>query len=71
MQSIIMQIGKERNMTFPKKVMERLEVSPDALENAQGVFLLERLITSDGNIIPEEEIDHKMEKQKTSKIDQN
>ena len=51
-------------MTFPKKVMERLEVSPDALENAQGVFLLERLITSDGNIIPEEEIDHKMEKQK-------
>tara|TARA_Y100001951_G_C11202613_1_gene218037 strand:- start:19 stop:222 length:204 start_codon:yes stop_codon:yes gene_type:complete len=64
MQSIIMQIGKERNMTFPKKVMERLEVSPDALENAQGVFLLERLITSDGNIIPEEEIDHKMEKQK-------
>tara|TARA_B100001245_G_C22748591_1_gene362652 strand:- start:20 stop:223 length:204 start_codon:yes stop_codon:yes gene_type:complete len=64
MQSIIMQIGKERNMTFPKKVMERLEVSPDALENAQGVFLLERLITSDGNIIPEKEIDHKMEKQK-------
>ena len=51
-------------MTFPKKVMERLEVSPDALENAQGVFLLERLITSDGNIIPEEEIDHKMEKRK-------
>ena len=51
-------------MTFPKKVMERLEVSPDALENAQGVFLLERLITSDGNIIPEKEIDHKMEKQK-------
>ena len=61
MQSIIMQIGKERNMTFPKKVMERLEVSPDALENAQGVFLLERLITSNGDIIPEKEIDHKME----------
>jgi hypothetical protein len=59
-----MQIGKERNMTFPKKVMERLEVSPDALENAQGVFLLERLITSNGDIIPEKEIDHKMEKRK-------
>jgi len=48
-------------MTFPKKVMERLEVSQDALENAQGVFLLERLITSNGDIIPEKEIDHKME----------
>ena len=61
MQSIIMQIGRERKMTFPKKVMERLGVSPDALENAQGVFLLERLITSNGDIIPEKEIDHKME----------
>jgi hypothetical protein len=59
-----MQIGKERNMTFPKKVMKRLEVSPDALENAQGVFLLERLITSDGKIIPEKEIDQKMENKK-------
>ena len=64
MQSIIMQIGKERNMTFPKKVMERLEVSPTALENAQGVFLLERLITSEGKIISEKEIDQKMENKK-------
>ena len=60
MQSIIMQIGKDRNMTFPKKVMERLEVSSDALENAQGVFQIERLVTSDGKIISEEEIDQKL-----------
>ena len=55
-----MQIGKDRNMTFPKKVMERLEVSSDALENAQGVFQIERLVTSDGKIISEEEIDQKL-----------
>lgn len=60
MKSIIMQIGKERNMTFPKVIANRLGISPVALENAQGVFLIERLVTSEGKIISEEEIDNKL-----------
>ena len=60
MKSIIMQIGKERNMTFPKVIANQLDISPIALENAQGVFLIERLVTSDGKIISQEEIDKKL-----------
>lgn len=50
-------VGKERNMTFPKDLADKLGLGPEELVGATLVISIKKIVTSLGQVIENEELD--------------